>query len=162
MGSRNVLVDGLSGTGKTTVAEELARRGHHVVHGDRSLALRTDPETGEPTATGEFDSPLWDERAVRAIAADRSRPITYFCGGSRNHGRLRDVFDVVLVLQVSLRSLDRRLDARSREDWGGDGPTPRALIHRWHSTGEGLAVGVPIDADRPLDEVVEEILRRSR
>ena len=35
MGRKNYLIEGLSGTGKTSVAEELQRRGHHAIHGDR-------------------------------------------------------------------------------------------------------------------------------
>lgn len=43
MGVRNHLIDGVSGTGKTAVAEELQRRGYHVLHGDRELAYWGDP-----------------------------------------------------------------------------------------------------------------------
>lgn len=49
MGVRNYLIDGGSGTGKTTVATELQRRGLHVIHGDRELAYHGDQETGDPT-----------------------------------------------------------------------------------------------------------------
>ncbi|MGO8396662.1 hypothetical protein ACC760_39900, partial [Rhizobium ruizarguesonis] len=35
---KNYLIEGGSGTGKTSVATELERRGYHVVHGDRVLA----------------------------------------------------------------------------------------------------------------------------
>ncbi len=42
VGRKNYLIEGLSGTGKTSVAEELQRRGHHVVHGDRELAYQGD------------------------------------------------------------------------------------------------------------------------
>ena len=38
MGRKNILIEGVSGSGKTTVAEELERRGYHVIHGDRTLA----------------------------------------------------------------------------------------------------------------------------
>ncbi len=48
MGKRNYLIEGGSGTGKTSVAEELQRRGYHVIHGDRELKYRGDPKTGEP------------------------------------------------------------------------------------------------------------------
>lgn len=48
MGRRNFLIEGGSGTGKTSVCEELARRGYQVVHGDRELAYQGDPETGAP------------------------------------------------------------------------------------------------------------------
>ena len=48
MGVKNYLIEGVSGTGKTAVAEELQRRGYYVIHGDRELAYVGDPETGEP------------------------------------------------------------------------------------------------------------------
>ncbi len=37
MGKRNYLIEGVSGTGKTSVAEELQRQGYNVIHGDREL-----------------------------------------------------------------------------------------------------------------------------
>ncbi|MEQ8837029.1 MAG: hypothetical protein RID07_09530, partial [Lacipirellulaceae bacterium] len=50
MGIRNYLVEGVSGTGKTSVCDELQRRGVQAVHGDRELAYQGDPETGAPVA----------------------------------------------------------------------------------------------------------------
>ena len=44
MGIKNYLIEGGSGTGKTSVATELERRGYHVIHGDRVLAYVGDPE----------------------------------------------------------------------------------------------------------------------
>jgi hypothetical protein len=52
VGVRNYLVEGVSGTGRTTVCTEVNRRGHHAVHGDRELAYQGDRETGE--RPGEF------------------------------------------------------------------------------------------------------------
>jgi broad-specificity NMP kinase len=49
MAVRTYLIEGVSGTGKTSVATELERRGCHVVHGDRELAYKGDPKTGEPS-----------------------------------------------------------------------------------------------------------------
>jgi hypothetical protein len=49
MGIRNYLIEGVSGTGKSSVGKELQRRGYHAVNGDRELAYQGDPEAGEPT-----------------------------------------------------------------------------------------------------------------
>jgi hypothetical protein len=46
MGMRNYLIEGVSGTGKTSVCNELQRRGYHAINGDRELAYQGDPETG--------------------------------------------------------------------------------------------------------------------
>jgi len=45
---RNYLIEGVSGTGKTSVYKELRRRGYHAIDGDSDLAFQGDPETGEP------------------------------------------------------------------------------------------------------------------
>lgn len=161
MGRRNYLIEGLSGTGKTSVAEELQRRGHHAVHGDRELAYRGDPETGEPTDIGGHEHHLWDVAKVRALAADRGEPATFFCGGSRNFPAFLDLFDEVFVLTVDLATLNRRLDARPDEDWGGGRPTERERIVQWHQGNADVPQdGVRIDATRPVESVVDDILRR--
>lgn len=163
MGRRNYLVEGLSGTGKTSVAEELQRRGHHVVHGDRELAYQGDPETGEPTASVQHEHHIWDVGKVRALVADRDSDATFFCGGSRNYPQFIDLFDAVFVLEVDLGTLNRRLDERPDDEWGGGLPTARSRIERWHGTREGVpAHGIVIDATAPLEDVVDEILRRCR
>ncbi|MDM7831524.1 AAA family ATPase [Cellulomonas edaphi] len=160
MGARNYLVEGLSGTGKTTVADELARRGYDVVHGDRVLAYQGDPETGEPTGAGLHEHHIWDEAAVRALVADRTHPATFFCGGSRNFPRFVDLFDGVFILEVDLATLHRRLDARPDDEWAGGKPTDRARIVAWHATGGDVPQeGIAIDATAPVEVVVDEILR---
>lgn len=159
MGVRNFLVEGLSGTGKTSVADELQRRGVDAVHGDRVLAYRGDPATGEPTEVSGHDTWLWDVGRVRALVADWHAPVTFFCGGSRNSSTFVGLFDGVFVLHVDLDTLHRRLDARPDDEWGGGTPTERALIARWHATGEGLPTGaVVIDATAPITRVVDQIL----
>ncbi|KQR10399.1 AAA family ATPase [Cellulomonas sp. Leaf334] len=163
MGRKNYLIEGLSGTGKTTVAEELHRRGHHVVHGDRQLAYQGDPMTGEPTTDGSHENHLWNVSQVRALVADQQEPATFFCGGSRNFPTFIDLFDGVFVLEVDLDTLHRRLDARPDSEWGGGVPTERSRIVRWHATKDTVPTdAVTIDATAPVERVVDEILRHCR
>jgi len=170
MGIRNYLIEGGSGTGKTSVATELQRRGYHVVHGDRVLAYPGDPRTGKRLdplvvarhrADPDFVSRhhVWDVDLVKALAADGTHPVTFFCGGSRNVRRFLGLFDAVFVLEVDFETLNRRLDGRT-DEWGSE-PAERALILRQHATRENLppdAIG--IDATRPVARVVEDILAR--
>jgi broad-specificity NMP kinase len=161
MGRRNYLIEGLSGTGKTTVCDELQRRGHHAVHGDRELAYQGDPETGEPTEAAIHEHHIWNVDKVRALVADQDKAATFFCGGSRNFSKFLDLFDGVFVLEVDLDTLNRRLDARPDEEWGGGKPTQRERIVRWHQAKEDVPEnGVVIDATAPVEHVVHEILRR--
>lgn len=42
------MIDGVSGTGKTSIATEVQLRDYHAIHGDRELAYQGDLQTGEP------------------------------------------------------------------------------------------------------------------
>jgi hypothetical protein len=171
MGVRNYLIEGLSGSGKTTVAEELQRRGHHVVHGDRQFAYYGDPESGEPldwpAGKSERDAVEWGYRhwiwpleKVRLLIADQGSAMTFFCGGSRNRHRFIDLFDEVFMLEVDPGTLDRRLATRPEDVFGGK-PTERELAMRLHTTREDVpANAVSIDATAPIDRVVDDILSR--
>lgn len=173
MGARNYWIEGVSGAGKTTVAEELERRGYHVIHGDRKFAYYGDPETGDPLDWPAFDSEaeriawgyprwIWPVDKVRAIIADKSYPVTFFCGGARNANKFIDLFDAVFVLDVDIDTLNRRLARRPEDEFGGRS-LERELIARLHASGEGLPKGaVRIDAARPVADVVDDILARCR
>jgi hypothetical protein len=169
MGVRNYLIEGVSGSGKTTVAEELQRRGYLVVHGDRALSYVGDPATGEPVDRPAEDGVtdnvrwvhahhIWDVEKVRSLVADRRNAISFFCGGARNFPRFIDLFDGVFVLDVDVDTLNRRLAARPEDEFGGR-PDERDLIVRLHATKEDIPTcGVVIDATLPLSVVVDAIL----
>jgi hypothetical protein len=160
MGVRNYLIDGVSGTGKTSVCGELRRRGFHAVNGDRELAYQGDPETGEPTEGLRHVHHIWRVDDVRALVADHDEPVTFLCGGARNFPTFVDLFDGVFVLDVDLDTLNRRLDGRSDDEWGGK-PEERDLIRRLHRTREDLPKNATvIDATAPLASVVDDILRQ--
>ncbi|MDI4237605.1 AAA family ATPase [Bradyrhizobium sp. Arg237L] len=171
MGIRNYLIEGVSGTGKTTVAEELQRRGYHVVHGDRELAYQGDPETGEPVDEpaheNEMDKVLWRQKRwiwnidkVKSIIADRSNAISFFCGGSRNFPHFIDLLDGVFILDVDPNTLEQRLASRPGDEFGGR-PVERELVMRLHTTKEDIPrADFIIDATAPLERVVNEILEK--
>ena len=159
MGVRNYLVEGVSGTGKTAVCDELNRRGYQAIHGDRELAYQGDAATGRSTATADHQHHIWDVDRVQAVAADHDRPVTFVCGGSRNFSKFVDLFDEVFILEVDLDTLLGRLDRRPRGEWGSE-PAERDLVVRLHRTKEDVPrAGITIDATRPLADVVDEILR---
>jgi len=174
MGVRNYLIEGVSGAGKTTICEELQRRGHHAIHGDRELAYQGDPETGEPLdgasagASAQAKHPpsfvhahhIWDVDKVKSLVADQRNAISFFCGGSRNSARFIDLFDRVFVLEVDIDTLNQRLAGRPEDEFGGRS-IERELIARLHATKEDVPKhAVSIDATAPLALVVGEILSK--
>ncbi len=158
---RNYLIEGVSGTGKSSVCRELRRRGHHAVDGDRDLAYQGDPETGEPTDGFTHEHHIWRVDEVRLLAANQDQAVTYFCGGSRNFSTFLDLFDGVFILEVDRATLNRRLDQRRGGDWGAT-HAQRELIERLHRTKEDIPRdGIVLDATAPIARVVDEIVRRT-
>ncbi|SEC60758.1 hypothetical protein SAMN04489844_2618 [Nocardioides exalbidus] len=157
MGRWNFLVEGASGTGKTSVCHELRRRGHDAVNGDTDLAVRLSPDLAPTTAAEIHGNHGWDATLVRARAADTSARLTFFCGGSRNAASFLDVFDSVFVLEVDRATLVRRLDQRADDDWGST-PEQRELVLRLHAAGDDVPPGTAIDATAPLADVVDALL----
>jgi hypothetical protein len=168
MGKRNYLVEGVSGTGKTSVCQELRRRGYAAINGDRELAYQGDPTTGEK-AEGFGSAPearhkhhIWDVEKVRRLAADQDDEATFFCGGSRNFKQFLDLFDEVFTLEIDAETLNERLDSRPDDDWGRR-KSERDLILHLHATKEGVpGTGIVVDATQPLVRVVDEILSHIR
>src|SRR4051812_50119132 len=96
MGRKNYLIEGGSGTGKTSVCNELRRRGYQAINGDRELAYQGDPDTGEPlagiTGVSVHHHHIWRVEDVKALAADRKEAVTFFCGGGRKIGPINKPF----------------------------------------------------------------------
>ena len=160
MGKRNYLIEGVSGTGKTSVCEELHRRGYAAIHGDRELRYQGHPTTF-PSPQIRHEHNLWDVEKVRRFAANRDDEVTFFCGGSRNFKQFIDLFDQVFILDVDTATLNERLDSRP-DDWGKN-QSERELILHLHATKEDLpSSGIVLDATQPLVSVVDEILRHVR
>jgi broad-specificity NMP kinase len=167
MGKRNYLIEGVSGTGKTSVCHELCRRGYTAFNGDRDLRRgknkpNGDPLTEYPSAEMRHANNFWDVEKVRQLAADQTTEASFFCGGTRNLDEFIDVFDKVFILDVDVETLNYRLDTRENDDWGKS-KEERELILRLHATKEDLPSGaIVIDATQPLVKVVDEIIRQAR
>lgn len=169
MGLRNILIEGVSGVGKTSVAEELERRGHHVIHGDRVLAYYGDPSTGEeltpPPGLNDAEAVawgnarwIWPVETVKALIANHTHPVTFFCGGSRNWSQFIALFDRVFILEIDHATLMRRLANRPEYEFGGRAVEQQLIAHL-HETKQDIPKdGTIIDATRPVAEVVDEIL----
>ncbi|MGY5806826.1 AAA family ATPase [Rhizobium sp. LEGMi198b] len=160
MGIRNYLIEGVSGTGKTSVCQELRRRGFHAINGDTELAYQGDPKTGQPVDGLAHQHHIWSVDKVKALVADQSHAASFFCGGSRNFSSFIALFDRVFILEVDLETLTRRLAERPETEWGGR-PAERQFIRRLHATKEDIPRGgIVIDATAPIESVVDEILEK--
>ena len=99
------------------------------------------------------------------MVANQDKAATFFCGNSKNSSKFIDLFDGVFILETDLDTLNQRIDERvalDPTDWGAK-PVEREIIARLHQTREAIpGSGVTIDATRPLEQVVGEILWKCR
>ena len=101
-----VWLTGMSGTGKSTVLDELARRGHGVLDTD-------DPGWIVQTETPDGPEPLWDLERVRARLDEHRSNWLFVAGCVANQGALYDRFDKVVLLSAPVDVLLARVAQRA-------------------------------------------------
>jgi gluconate kinase len=158
MAKRNYLVEGLSGAGKSSVYEELIRRGYMAISTDRAWKFHADPDTGLSGGPGHYDNAVWDQqKAVRELESPEP-DVLFVCGSSRNRDRFLPYFTKVFNLRIDDDTMRRRLDERTNNEFGKQ-PEEVELMLRLNRSGEKPAGAIDVDATQPLRQVVDEVLR---
>ena len=158
MAKRNYLVEGLSGAGKSSVYEELIRRGYMAISTDRAWKFHADPDTGLSGGPGHYDNAVWDQqKAVRELESPEP-DVLFVCGSSRNRDRFLPYFTEVFNLLIDDDTMRRRLEERTNNEFGKQ-PEEVELMLRLNRSDEKPAGAIDVDATQPLRQVVDELLR---
>jgi shikimate kinase len=108
-----VLINGMSGTGKSTALGELARRGHRVIDADLSAW-----SIEVASADGSGAEQLWREDAMNAVLAQDVAGWLSIAGCASNQGLFYDRFDAVVLLSAPREIMLQRIAARSTNPFG--------------------------------------------
>jgi dephospho-CoA kinase len=111
----------MSGTGKSTVLAELARRGHRVVDTD-------DPGWITHFATPDGPEPVWDLDRIGALLDGHRDGWLFVAGCVANQGVVYDRFDAVVLLSAPVEIIAARVVERANPF--GSRPEDRARIAR--------------------------------
>jgi broad-specificity NMP kinase len=164
------LVTGQAGSGKSSVATELRRRGFTAYDTDAMPEVTgfDYAETGLPVAPGEIQHPIdfgrysWNWRLDRLQELLESDDDVFICAITSNTVELAHLFDCVFVLVPDRETLAERLRTRRNNAFGKhpDEAEPvlahnDVIAEEWRSRG-----GTPIDASRPIEAIVDEIVSR--
>ncbi len=157
------LIEGLSGTGKTSVAEALIRHGYKAMDADEVIGFFGDPVTGIPTEDKTIREWLWDEKKLKEVF-DKNEDNLFICGGAMNQEEFSHYFSKVFTLQVDDKTLTDRLMNRTNNDYGKD---PKELQKQleWNKGVESWSKQrgtILIDASQNLDMIVEEIIQHTK
>jgi shikimate kinase len=150
-----LLLTGMSGTGKSSVLDELSARGFTTVD--------TDTEEWSEWVEDADGSPDWvwrEDRISMLLAAPSDGPV-FVAGCKSNQGKFYDRFAEVVLLSAPADVLLARIAARSSNDYGKE-PEQWSEIVLYLATVEPLlrsSCTAEIDATRPLIEVTDEVVR---
>jgi dephospho-CoA kinase len=145
-----VLVTGMSGAGKSTVLDELRRRGH--------MAVDTD------YGGWELPDGTWDKQRMQQLLA--SNPDVIVSGTVENQGRFYHHFEHVVLLSAPLHVLVERVSTRTNNPYGKT-PEQQAEIARYVDTVEPLlrrGATLELNGQRPatdLADVIEDLVTRT-
>lgn len=159
-----VLITGMSGVGKSTVVDELVRRGHpaHDLDVPRwsEYAYPDTKHGGPPDGRGPHLDWLWREDRVGRLLATETDDVLFVAGCAANQGEFRSRLDHVVLLSAPVPVMIQRIATRTTNPFG-KAPGELAKILADTEAVEPLlraSATCEIDATAPLESVVDRIL----
>ena len=166
-----VFVGGMSGTGKSTVANELTKRGFCTIDIDHvpGLCSWVDKDTREKVESSNIESVddafmeqhdyECDTEILRKMV-DQAEDLVFVFGNVGDNSSLIPLFDKVFLLQCLPETLLERLKTRDTNSFGKD-ETVHQRVLDWCKRFDVLmldAGAVPISTEDSLDVVIENLI----
>jgi broad-specificity NMP kinase len=161
------LITGSPGAGKTSIIEELQRRGYAAYNTDDmpEITRYYDLHTGKrmdsnPPAPIDFARYAWNWNIEALKKLLNSADIVFVGGITGNTIPNLNLFDRIFVPHPNLSELERRIITRTNNDFGKH-PDELADILKEHDGSDEFwrsKGAVVINADRPIGEITDDIL----
>lgn len=146
---KRVLLTGMSGTGKSSVVDELVARGYKAVD--------TDDGWSEIQPDGRQ---LWREDAIQALLATEDAEVLFVAGCEENQTKFHSQFDYIVLLSAPIDTLVVRLATRENNSYG----KPPEELRRFFDDVETVEpmlrriATYEVQTTMPLNDVVTTIL----
>lgn len=170
--NKSVLITGVSGTGKSSVCDELNRRhyksfGIEDIHGMFTMMNRKThkPFKNLDNSNLEMVKEIeWfcDKNKLQKLMRENSKGVVFYCGIASNIDDLLPLFDKTFLLRASEKTLGDRLSKRTSHDFGRTREV-QEWIFGWKDWWEKHMIekgAIVIDANRPLKDIAKEIIEK--
>lgn len=161
-GVKRVLLTGMSGTGKSTVIEELAGRGYKAVDTDyHGLSELVSVPDDEPTGLDPGQDWVWREDRIQDLLSTDDADVLFLGGCSPNQGKFYPRFDHVVLLTAPADVIVERLTTRTTNPYGKRPEEVARVLELLHTVEPMLrrGAGHEVDTSVPLGQVVAQVLR---
>lgn len=157
-----VLITGMSGTGKSSVIQELAARGYRAYDLDTpEWSQWVDVAASDTLTPAEGKDWVWQEDRVRRLLSTPEGGTLFIGGCAENMGSFLPLIDTVILLSAPVETIMERLATRSPNGYGSTSKE-RRKVRELISTIEPLlreSAQHEIDTRAPVPATVDEILR---
>jgi len=166
-----IYVTGISGTGKTTMAKELEKRGFYAISIDEvpNLCFWINKKTkkkieGEVELNKKFiDTHDWfcDTEYLKKLI-NKGSDLVFVFGIASNQNDFLDLFDKTLLLQCKPETFISRIENRTDNDFGKDKTAQEKILGFYQNfENELLEKGaISITSEGSVEEVVENIIKQ--
>ncbi|WP_085025815.1 AAA family ATPase [Ensifer aridi] len=161
--TKRILITGMSGTGKSAVIAELARRGHRAIDLDvPEWSHWVDAAQGDDLTPRDGQDWVWREDRVRGLLLLNERENLFVSGCAENMDKLFDVIDTIVLLSAPLETIVDRLRGRSGEGYGQTAGEQRKVAELIEAVEPLLreSSDFEIDTRQPVAHTVDQILSK--
>ena len=165
---KNYLITGVAGTGKSTLAKELRRRGYAAYDTEEGFSYYVDKRTGERCAYPKEPSPEWyenhervfDEQVLMNLLKKHADEPLFIASITANQSKYYPKFDKIFLLTAPDDLITHRLGTRTNNYFGRHPLDLQRVIGRHQQFDDELkAIGAKvIDSTVPIEQVADKIL----
>jgi adenylate kinase family enzyme len=164
------LITGVAGSGKSTIAKELHKRGYAAYDTEVGFSFYINKDTGhrvsrpaDPTFEWyEKHERVFDEKILKNLLIKHADETLFICSITANQKKFYPIFKKIFLLTIDKNTLVNRISSRSNNHFGKHPVEFSRLLARHDQFDQELrSLGaIPIDATKSLDAVVNNILAK--
>lgn len=169
---KKIFITGISGTGKTTIYEELIKRNYYAISLDETddLCYWVNRETKERIhgyfeLNRDFTSQhqwICDIEYLKKLI-NLDKELVFVLGSASNQDQFINLFNKVILLQCKPMVFIERLNTRTNNDFGKHKTVQDHLL-TWYKNFENKLIeggAISINTDKQIGEVVDEVIEQA-